>query len=83
VTRTRGLADALKTACNVATQDRRGSPEHRRLLLAHAVVWAALMIASALVLKTTTTPESFVWLLTLVFLPLSWASEQILRRAIR
>jgi hypothetical protein len=76
---------ALGAACQVvAKADRLGaSPEYRRLLLAHALVWAAVMIASALVLKKTAAPETFGWLLIGVFFPLWWASDQILRRAVR
>jgi hypothetical protein len=58
-------------------------PEHRRLLLAHAVIWAALMIASSLVLKKTGGSETSGLLLTVVFIPLWQASDRILRRVLR
>jgi len=56
--------------------------ERRWLLLAHAVLWATLTIAAALVSKATA-PTAFQWLLTTVLLPGWLASEQILRRALR
>jgi hypothetical protein len=78
------MFETLETACRAATPTPRGSSmERRRLLLAHGFVWAALMIASALLLKKAAAPETYAWLLTLVFIPLSFASEQILRRALR
>lgn len=76
---------ALGIACQVAAKFDRSasSPEHRRLLLAHALVWATLMIASALVLTKTAAPDVSGWLLTVIFIPLWWASDQLLRLALR
>jgi hypothetical protein len=76
---------ALGTACQMATKVDRlwSSPEHRRLLLAHALVWAALIVASALVFTKTAAREAFGWLLIVVCIPLWLASDQILRRALR
>jgi hypothetical protein len=75
---------ALGTVCQVAAKaDRSSSPEYRRLLLGHAVVWAALMIACAMVLKKTVEAEVAGWLLILTFIPLWFASDQLLQRALR
>ena len=75
---------ALGTVCRVAAKldGSSSSPEQRRLLVAHALIWAALMIASALMLKKTASEVSVLMLIT-IFIPLSWASEQLLRRAFR
>ena len=57
--------------------------EHRRLLAAHAILWAVLMAASSLALSGSGSKEGATWLLTGVWIPLWWASEQVLRRALR
>lgn len=64
--------------------DRRGSAGGRRgPLLAHSLLWAALLIATAMFLpKGTQRTESGMFLI-LVLVPTWWASEQILRRALR
>jgi hypothetical protein len=77
---------ALGTVCRVASRldgPEWTSPEYRRLLLAHAVIWASLMIASAIVLKKTGASQGFVLLLTTLFIPLWQASDQLLRHALR
>jgi hypothetical protein len=76
---------ALGTACQVVAKldGPHLTAEDRRLLLAHSVVWGALMIACALVLKKSTANEVFAWLLTGVFVPLWLASDRLLRRAMR
>jgi hypothetical protein len=77
---------ALGTVCQVAAKldgPASTSLEHRRLLLAHAVIWAALLIASSLVLKKTGASEASALLLTVIFIPLWQASDQLLRRALR
>jgi hypothetical protein len=76
---------ALGTACQLAAKidGPLVTAADRRLLMAHAFVWAALMIATAIVLKKSTTNEVFAWLLICVFVPLWLASNQILRRALR
>jgi hypothetical protein len=63
--------------------DPSASPEQRRLLLGHAWIWAALMIASALVMAASEARDHFVILLTTVLVPLWWASDRLLRRALR
>jgi hypothetical protein len=54
-----------------------------RLLIVHALIWSTLMIASALVMKKTGNHGASEWLVTGVYLPLWWVSEQLLRRAMR
>jgi hypothetical protein len=68
-------------ACQIAAKlDGPGlSAEHRRLLLAHAIVWTALMIGAAMLTKRL----SYDWLLTTIFISLWLASDQILQRALR
>lgn len=76
---------ALGTACQMAARldPAMGRPEQRWLLLAHAAVWAALIIATTLALKKAAPAEVSVWLLTVIFVSLWWASEQLLRLALR
>jgi hypothetical protein len=61
----------------------RASHGHRGLFVAHGLVWAAMMIATAAALKSAVAPGAFVWLLVCVLVPGQWASEQLLRRALR
>ncbi|MCU1229931.1 MAG: hypothetical protein JWO97_2815 [Acidobacteria bacterium] len=71
---------AVGAACAVAAKlEGPVSRQHRGLLLAHALLWATLMIASAAVLKKT---EIAGWMLVAILIPLWWASEQLLRRAV-
>jgi hypothetical protein len=77
---------ALGTVCQIAAKldgPASTSPQHRRLLLAHAVLWATLMIASSLVLKKTGASQASGLLLTVILIPLWQASDQLLRRALR
>ncbi len=77
---------ALGTVCQIAAKldgPMPAGPEHRRLLLGHAVIWATLMIASSLVLKETGASQASVLLLTVIFIPLWQASDPLLRRALR
>ncbi len=76
---------ALGTACQIAAKidGPLVTAEDRRLLIAHGLIWATLMIASALLLKKSTTNEVFTWLLIVVFVPLWLASDRLLRRALR
>ncbi len=55
----------------------------RSLLLSHAIIWASLMLGTALVMSKRDDPDTFTLLLILVMLPLWGASDQILRRALR
>jgi hypothetical protein len=76
---------ALGTVCQIAAKldGPVMSAENRRLLLAHAVIWAALMIAVAIVIKRSSMRTEYDWLLTTIFIPLWLASDQILQRALR
>jgi len=58
------------------------SGQHRGLLIAHAMIWAVLILASSLVMSKTDARETFVLLITCVWGPLWWGSDQILRRAL-
>jgi hypothetical protein len=77
----------LQTGCAAAARYERSEPSGKRrgLLVAHAIIWAVLTIASALVWKSAAPAASgaFEWLLIGVFVPSWLASEQILRRALR
>ena len=53
------------------------------LLVAHAFIWAALIVASSMFMSRSLPATTSGWLLCCVILPLWWASEQILRRALR
>ena len=74
----------LQTACATAARSERGlTGEHRKLLLAHAILWAALILGSSLVLSKTAAPKSLEMLFVSLLIPIWWASEQLLRRALR
>ena len=75
----------LGAACAVARRLEGGewSAQHRRLLVAHAVVWASVVIATSLVLSKNATREATEWLILLVLIPSWLRSEQILRQALR
>lgn len=68
----------------VCAYERRYSKGMRNdLLIAHAVVWASLILATSLMLSKSTVPDTISFLITLVFVPMWLASEQILRHAMR
>ena len=73
------------TACAAVARYERASGDGpgRQLLIAHAIVWAALMIALSAVLSKAAAPATQGWLLTGVMVPCWWASELVLRRALR
>jgi hypothetical protein len=74
----------LKAVCAAVTRDERRVPSDQRwLLVAHAILWAALVIATSLVLSKTATREASEWMLIVVLIPCWLASEQILKRALR
>lgn len=70
--------------CALATRYQRSHAggERRGLLVAHAMLWAALIAATALLSKGNALGVR-AWLLTGVMVPTWWASEQLLRRALR
>jgi hypothetical protein len=55
----------------------------RGLLLAHSLLWAALMIALALLVRRSSAPVAFGGMLTGVLVPMAWTSDRILRQALR
>jgi hypothetical protein len=57
--------------------------DQRGLMVAHAIVWAALIIATSLVLKRSGASEVDDWLVITVFIPLWLVSDLILRQALR
>lgn len=59
------------------------SPQHRGLLVGHSIVWAGLMIGLALLMTRTAAPPALGSLIGVFLIPLWWASEQILRTALR
>lgn len=78
----------LETGCAVARDERAPSVTgragtHRRLLLAHAVLWASLMIGASLLMSKTSMATAFSLLLILALGPAWWASDRIVRRALR
>ncbi len=75
----------LGAAWAAVVRHERANLGHRGLFVAHGLVWAALMIAVAVALKSapSTAPSTFLWLLICVLVPGQWASELILRRALR
>ncbi len=76
---------ALAAACVLAKRLDRApaSREHRGLLIAHAILWAALVIAASLVSTKTAGRVTGEWMLFGVLIPGWLASERILRRAMR
>ena len=77
---------ALGTVCQVAARldgPPLPNPEHRRLLLVHALIWASLMIAASLILKKAGASQVSSLLLVVIFIPLWQVSDQLLRRALR
>ena len=75
----------LGTACAAAAGYERldSGRETALLLLAHALLWAVVILASSVALSKTAAPGASKWLVTSVLVPIWWASEQLLRRALR
>jgi hypothetical protein len=75
----------LGTLCAAAARLERGesSAQARSLLMAHAIVWASVMIATALMMKKSAGVQATEWLILLILIPSWLGSEQILRRALR
>lgn len=74
----------LATACvALARAERRDLRRaFRAPLMAHAILWAAVMLGIALMLSKSATPDSLSFLTISLLVPCWWASEQILRRAL-
>ena len=62
-----------ETVCVAAARDERrySNGRHRNLLMAHAILWAAVMIATSLMMSKSTAPDSLSLLLIIVLVP-SW-----------
>ncbi len=75
----------LKTVCVAAARDERrySNGRHRNLLMAHAILWAAVILATSIMMSKSKTPDSLSLLLIIILGPCWFASEQILRRALR
>ena len=69
------------TAALVATGGR--NPALGRARIAHAILWAALFLASALVLSKSAAADRFSVLLIVVLIPAWFASDQLLARVLR
>jgi hypothetical protein len=82
---------ALGAVCRVAAKydSEMFNPGQRRLLISHSLIWASLMIATSIVFATFSLKAGkgaaavSPWLITVIYTPLWFASEQLLRRAIR
>lgn len=76
---------ALGTACAVAARlDREGvRAEFRGALLGHAIIWASLILATSMILSKSAVRDVYSLLLMVVFVPLWWASDQLLRSVLR
>lgn len=72
-----GCAAAARYDGSYAARDRRG------LFLGHALLWAALILATSLLLSKSSTPDSLSWLIIGVMVPIWWASQELLRWALR
>jgi hypothetical protein len=74
---------ALGTVCEAVGRGERSlTREQRRLLNVHAFLWAVAMIATSAFVKRTV-PDLSAWFLLTVLLSLWWASDQLLRHALR
>ena len=76
---------ALSTVCQVASKFERSTsmPQHRRALLAHAVIWASLMLAASIVMKTGGVSRGPSLLLLSIMVPLWSASDRLMQRVLR
>lgn len=74
---------ALGTVCEVVARVEGSlTREQRRLLNVHAFIWAVAMIVTSAMVKRTV-PNLSAWFLLTALLSLWWASDQLLRRALR
>jgi hypothetical protein len=70
-----------RSVCRALADDAR--PEHRAPLVAHALIWAALLLATTMVLVGQGAADAWGWFWIGVFVPLWWASDQLLRNVLR
>jgi hypothetical protein len=70
---------------NIALSECGVSKKERKMRMANSMIWAVLMIASALVLRNIDVDAGKVsaYLLIVVFVPLWFASDQLIRKAAR
>mgnify|MGYP000869452957 CR=1 FL=1 len=72
-----------QTVCALETRDANLPSAGRSLLLAHAILWAAVILAASILLSKSSASTAFAFLLTGVLVPAWWASELLLRRGLR
>lgn len=48
----------------------------------HAVLWAAVLLATAMIMAGSTAADTFSYLMIVVLIPSWFASDQLLRRAL-
>jgi len=74
----------FQKGCAIALRWERSIPgsERRGLMLVNALLWAAVMIASATLWKRGGGPPTIGWVLLTVLTSGWWASEAVLRRAV-
>jgi hypothetical protein len=75
------LGTVCQTAARLESSPKK--PEHRQLLLANAVIWASLILGASLILSKSATPLVMQFLIVGVCGPLWFASDQLLRAAMR
>jgi hypothetical protein len=75
----------LGAACELAAsgEPRGTTGAQRRLLMVHGALWAAMLIVAALVLPKGPGRETFGWLVIVLFIPMWFASERLLRSSFR
>lgn len=69
------------TLCRVLAADAR--LEHRAPLIAHSLIWAALLLATTMVLVGQGASNAWGWFAIGVFVPLWWMSDHLLRSVLR
>lgn len=70
---------------NIAMSECGVTKKERKMRMANSMIWAVLMVASALVFRSidADVDKVFGYLLVLIFIPLWTASDQLMRRALR
>jgi hypothetical protein len=71
--------------CAIAAKLDDSKPGERKYLIAHAILWATVMLAAAVLMKAggASSSSAFQWTILLVLIPGWIGSERILRRAMR
>jgi len=73
----------LGRVCAAAERYDNAHGESRELLLAHGILWAAVMLGSSLMLVGWAAPKALAYLLIGVLVPGWWASQAVMLRALR